>query len=245
MLQTPFSIMDKMFHPQAFAGSNRSTLTDRLELYFHDFSIIPLFVQENYPKFKFSRASGTSGVEGQLKQLELMRKASEAISDGDLVDRMIHGSQQQWSLLPVHGVFSTVRPAYFCHGMGSWGGPGGGGHNTRAFPGWLGKNSSQGRLQRELQSVQIRMRLAVSGSKSEIRLSYMPTLIPKLTSALLQKAQAGIDETIEVMDAYYLTREQYDTILECVGSGALALTKQAQGRRSDRRRHPQARADGG
>lgn len=214
MLQTPFTIMDKMFHPSAFGVSNRSTLTDRLELYFHDFSIIPLFVQENYAKFKFTRASGTSGVDAQLKQLELMRKASEAISDGDLVDRMIHGSQQQWSLLPVHGVFSTVRPAYFCHGMGSFGGQGS--MNTRAFPSWLGKNSNQGRLTRELQACQIRMRLAVSGSKSEIRLSYMPALVPKLTSALLEKAAAGIDETIEVMDAYYLTREQYDTILEYV-----------------------------
>lgn len=90
-LQTPWTLFSKLFGPQAFSPVSGLTLTDKLEVYFHDFSIMPLFVQENYIKGKFTRAVGTSGVEAQIKNLDLVCRAAEAISDGDLVDAMIHG----------------------------------------------------------------------------------------------------------------------------------------------------------
>jgi len=49
---------------------------------------------------------------------------------------MIHGSQQQWSLMPTHAVFSFVRPASFVSGSQA-------GNQTR-FTSWLGNNSKQG-----------------------------------------------------------------------------------------------------
>lgn len=71
--------------------------------------------------------------------MELTSKAADAISDGDLVDRMIHGTQQHWSLMPLHGMISTVTPSYHCYGstsMGGWGNKSGDGlGNGRAFPG--------------------------------------------------------------------------------------------------------------
>lgn len=47
--------------------------------------------QDNYPKQNFSRANNLDGHEAALKKLELMDKAAEAISQGDCIDRMIHG----------------------------------------------------------------------------------------------------------------------------------------------------------
>jgi len=205
-------LMDKLFAPQAFNSNNSTTLTDRLEVYFHDFSIMPMFVQENYLKHKFTKTSNLSGHDAALKNCELLTKAADSISDGDLVDSLIHGSQQQWSLLPVHGIFSTIRPAFYCHGMGSFGGAHG--HNTRAFPAWFSRNSTQGKLQRFLGDIQIRMRLKVSGDRREIRQSYLPTLFTTLTQPFVNKSETAVEEVIEVMDQYFLTRDEFDGILE-------------------------------
>ncbi|GAA6026332.1 hypothetical protein JCM10207_008062, partial [Rhodosporidiobolus poonsookiae] len=204
-LQTPWTLYGKIFGPQAFSPVSGMTLTDKLEVYFQDFSIMPLFVQENYLKSKFSRASSLSGPDLQLKNLELMSKAADAISDGDLVDAMIHGTQQQWSLMPFHGMMSCVRPASMCYGSGG---------NFPNFPAWLGKNSTQGKLQRMLTEIQIRMRLRVSGDKREIRQSYIPTLFPRLVDPLINEGSDAIPEVMQLMDDYYLSKEDWDAIVE-------------------------------
>ncbi|GAA5889227.1 hypothetical protein JCM6882_000680 [Rhodosporidiobolus microsporus] len=210
-IQTPWNLYNKLFGPQSFSPVSGMSLTDKLEVYFQDFSIMPLFVQENYLKSKFSRASGQSGPELALTNLSLMSKAADAISDGDLVDAMIHGPQQHWSLMPFHGMMSCVRPASFCYGSG-------GGYP--AFPAWLGKNSTQNKLGRMLGEIQIRMRLRVSGDKREIRQSYIPALYPKLVNPLVEEGADAIDEVIELMDEYYLSKEEWEAIVELgVGEG--------------------------
>jgi replication factor C subunit 1 len=57
-----------------------------------------------------------SAKEIACNEMELIAKAAEAIADGDLVDSMIHGSSQQYSLMPVQSIFSCVRPAYYMEG---------------------------------------------------------------------------------------------------------------------------------
>ena len=52
---------------------------------------------------------------------------------------------------------------------------------------WLGQNSKQGKLARQLGDVQIRMRLKVSGDKSEIRQSYIPALFPHIVLPLQEE----------------------------------------------------------
>lgn len=90
-IQTPWTLYSKLFGPQAFSPVSGMTLNDKLDVYFQDHSIMPLFVQENYLRGKFQRAGGEVGPGLQLKNLELASKAAESISDGDLVDAMIHG----------------------------------------------------------------------------------------------------------------------------------------------------------
>lgn len=115
---TPFTIIDKLTGPYAFSKTSRDTLGDKMELYFHDFSFVPLFMQvsrlephlssppgrwglveektancsqEHYIKTAPSALNQLDGPDKELKHLDLLSKAADSISDGDLIDRMIHG----------------------------------------------------------------------------------------------------------------------------------------------------------
>lgn len=131
----PWDIASQILSAQMFSPSSKSTLNDKIELYFNDHEFSYLMLQENYLKTNPTLASGYSGKERSLKLLELAENAAASISDGDLVDRMIHGSQQQWSLMPTHAAFSFVRPASFIYGNLI---------DRPAFTNWLGQNSKQG-----------------------------------------------------------------------------------------------------
>lgn len=50
---------------------------------------------------------------------------------------------------------------------------------------WLGQNSKQNKLGRQLGEVQTRMRLKVSADKNEIRQSYIPALFPHVVQPLV------------------------------------------------------------
>ena len=133
----PWDIVNRILGGGLFAPSSTSTLNDKIELYFNDFEMSSLMLQENYLGTNPILSNMYSGKEKSFKLLELADRAAESISDGDLVDRMIHGSQQQWSLMPTHAVFSFVRPASFISGSLA-------GHGQTRFPSWLGNNSKQG-----------------------------------------------------------------------------------------------------
>ncbi|ODN75992.1 hypothetical protein L202_05958 [Cryptococcus amylolentus CBS 6039] len=212
-IMTPFTLTDKLCNPYAFSKTNKDTLSDKMELYFQDFSFMPLFMQEHYPKTNPSKLQNLNGREKDLKNLELLSKAADSVSDGDLVDRMIHGSEQQWSLLPFHAVVSTVLPASLIYGAMR---PSGGGYGSwgPAFPQWLGQNSKQTKLARQLTDIQIRMRLRASGSRSEIREQYMPMLANKIVMPIVENGADALDETIEYMDGYFLGKDDWDAFVE-------------------------------
>lgn len=118
-----------------FGPNSGKTLNDKMELYFNDHEFSYLMVQENYLKSMPKRASGYAGREARLKTLELMDNAASSISDGDLADTLIHGNQQHWSLMPVHGMLSTVIPASNIYGSLT---------SQITFTSWLGNNSKHG-----------------------------------------------------------------------------------------------------
>ncbi|KAH7916645.1 replication factor RFC1 C terminal domain-containing protein [Hygrophoropsis aurantiaca] len=209
-IMSPFDVTNKILGPYMFAQTTRETLGDKMELYFHDHSFVPLFIQENYLKTEPVKLRNLEGPPKILKQLQLMDKAASSISDGDLVDALIHGPEQHWSLMPLHAVCSTVKPASFLFGSGG----GYGGQNPTTFPQWLGQNSKQNKLARQLGDVQVRMRLKVSGDKAEIRQSYIPALFPHIVKPLVDDGTSAVDDIIERMDEYFLSREDWDTIVE-------------------------------
>lgn len=202
----PWDICQKLLGGNLFNPASKATLNDKIELYFNDHEFSYLMIQENYLK---ARPAGLSGKgynrrEENLKLLELVDKAAESISDGDLVDRMIHGPQQHWSLMPTHAVFSTVRPASFMAGsmIGS------------NFTTWLGNNSKQGKLGRFAREIHSHMRLKSSGDANEIRQQYLPVLWYQLVKRLECEGKDCVQDVIDLMDSYYLTREDFDEIME-------------------------------
>lgn len=212
----PWDICQKMLAGGLFAPSSKATLNDKIELYFNDHEFSFLMIQENYLRTKPLALSGNSyrGREARLKELELFDQAAESISDGDLVDRMIHGPQQHWSLMPTHAVFSTVRPSSFVAGqlLGS------------SFTSWLGNFSKTGKLGRFTREIHAHMRLKASGDHNEIRQEYLPVLWNQLVNKLQQEGGDAVPEVIDLMDSYYLTREDFDAIQE-LGVGYMSEEK--------------------
>lgn len=133
----PWDIVSKILSAQMFSPSSTTTLNEKIELYFNDHEFSYLMLQENYLKTRPTLAGNYRDKERNLKLLELADNAASSISEGDLVDRMIHGTQQQWSLMPTHAVFSFVRPASFAFGNMN---------GQASFTSWLGQNSKTGNI---------------------------------------------------------------------------------------------------
>ena len=210
----PWDIVSKIMRPQMFAGSSKATLNEKTELYFNDHEFSYLMLQENYLKSQPSLLSNYENPkERNLKYLELAQKASESISDGDMVDRMIHGSQQQWSLMPLHAIFSFVKPASYVYGNFN--------HQV-GFASWLGQNSKQGKLVRFVKEIQGHMRLRTSADRHEIRQQYLPALWDHTVAKLVADGKQAVPEMIEFMDSYYLTKDDYDAIVE-LGVGPMDM----------------------
>ena len=212
----PWDICQKMLAGGLFAPASKATLNDKIELYFNDHEFSFLMIQENYLRTKPAAVSGKGYTrrEENLKALELFDNAAQSISDGDLVDRMIHGPQQHWSLMPTHAIFSTVRPASFIWGQCI-------GTN---FTSWLGNFSKTGKLGRYVREIHSHMRLRSSGDHNEIRQEYVPILWNQLVNRLQHEGTDAVGDVIKLMDSYFLTREDFDSIKE-LGIGPMAEEK--------------------
>ncbi|OQS53475.1 replication factor C subunit [Ecytonucleospora hepatopenaei] len=95
-----FEIVAQLFKP---LNCNK-----KLELFFEDYTILPLFMHEMYIKahaFEWGKRKINEDV-----TIEKIHMASEALSFGDVIDGQIHGSAQNYSLLPAFGLFSCLIP---------------------------------------------------------------------------------------------------------------------------------------
>ena len=112
----------------------RLSMTDKLDLFFYDYSLMPLFMQENYLQ--------TSMNLGNNKEtLAALSKAADSFVAADLSSKLIRSSNN-WSLLPKVGMYSCVIPGELCQGgMGQF----------VSFPQWLGQNSKRSKNDRCLQ----------------------------------------------------------------------------------------------
>lgn len=172
------------------------TLSDKIRLFFYDYSMGPLFVQENY-----------LGITPKCSKSEVMKRvalAADSISKGDLIDAKIRGSNN-WSLLESQAMYSSVLPGYYMSGHVS---------SRINFPGWLGKNSSANKRKRMLNELHIHTRMSTSGSVLAMKLDYLVPLRNAIITPLLKYGVDGIQQSIAVMDSYTLLREDLTNILE-------------------------------
>ncbi|XP_060810541.1 replication factor C subunit 1 isoform X2 [Amyelois transitella] len=183
---------------KVFSAEDHKTMSihDKSDLFFYDYSLAPLFVQENYlqvtphcPKNEI---------------LDRVSRAADSISAGDLVDARIRRSQA-WSLLPLQAMYASVIPGHELSGHVS---------GQVAFPGWLGKNSRAGKMHRLCQEVHAHTRLSTSGSKSSIFLDYCTHLRDAVLTPLIKEKTEGVDKALETLEAYHLLRDDLDSLTE-------------------------------
>jgi replication factor C subunit 1 len=53
---TPFNVVQKILGPYMFSASSHHTLNDKIELYFHDYSFVPLFIQAGVLMVRYTLA---------------------------------------------------------------------------------------------------------------------------------------------------------------------------------------------
>ncbi|GIY35893.1 replication factor C subunit 1 [Caerostris darwini] len=192
----PFDVLREVF---AIANNPKATLIDKSDLFFHDYSIAPLFVQENYVHVIPTSAEGD-----KIKHLTLLSEAADSICIGDIIDKQIR-SGQNWGLLPTQAIFSSVVPGELMKG-----------HLKQMinFPAWLGKNSNRNHMDRVLQELHVHMRMRITGNKTDVALDYLPLLKRALTQPLIQKETEGIPDVLKMMENYFLLREDFDSIID-------------------------------
>jgi len=144
------------------------SLLQKQEMFFSDYSIMPLFVQENYPNVRASRI-------GNLEHVHMLSQAAELISYGDIIEKQIRSSGA-WNLLPDQGMFSCALPATIL-----------GGSLTAQinFPGWFGKNSTMSKRQRLMRQLILHTNGKISGSTQTMVSDYLPVLRTRLYKPLI------------------------------------------------------------
>ena len=83
---------------------------DKTDLFFEDYNMAGLFVQENYLQSKPSDARND-----RVKLMELVSKAADSIAWGDLVEKTVR-RDMHWELLGTAAVFSSVLPGAYMSG---------------------------------------------------------------------------------------------------------------------------------
>uniref|UniRef100_A0A8C9MRB9 Replication factor C subunit 1 n=1 Tax=Serinus canaria TaxID=9135 RepID=A0A8C9MRB9_SERCA len=193
----PFDVVRKVFATGEEAA--RMSLIDKSDLFFHDYSLAPLFVQENYVHVKPAAAGGNL-----KKHLVLLSKAADSICDGDIVDRQIR-SKQNWNLLPTQAIYASVLPGELMRGYMS---------QFPVFPSWLGKFSSTGKHDRIIQELAMHMSLRTQTCKRTVNMEYLSYLRDALVQPLRDFGADGVQQAITFMDSYCLMKEDVENIME-------------------------------
>lgn len=195
----PFDITPRLLNGGNYLENTSLPLYKKMELYFDDHMFVPPMIQENY------LSTAPMNARGPKAHLQAVSKAADSISSSDLVDAKIHSGEQLWSLMPYHSIMSTILPASYVAGS----------VNGRInFSGWFGQNSKTGKYRRLLTDIQYKARLRTGTTQEELRLQYVPLLVERLLTPMLKSGVDSIDEIIEILDYYYLTKEDYDTLME-------------------------------
>ncbi|XP_064274456.1 replication factor C subunit 1 isoform X1 [Passer domesticus] len=193
----PFDVVRKVF--AAGEEAARMSLIDKSDLFFHDYSLAPLFVQENYVHVKPAAAGGNL-----KKHLVLLSRAADSICDGDIVDRQIR-SKQSWNLLPTQAIYASVLPGELMRGYMS---------QFPVFPSWLGKFSSTGKHDRIIQELAMHMSLRTQSCKRTVNMEYLSYLRDALVQPLKDFGADGVQQAITFMDSYCLMKEDVENIME-------------------------------
>ncbi|KAJ0974153.1 hypothetical protein J5N97_016118 [Dioscorea zingiberensis] len=204
---SPFTAVDKLF---GFNGG-KLRMDERIDLSMSDPDLVPLIVQENYINY---RPASIGKDENGVKRMNLLARVAESIADGDIVNVQIR-RYRQWQLSQASTFASCILPAALMHGNREVFEPGE--RNYNRFGGWLGKNSTAGKNLRLLEDVHVHVLASQESNldRETLRLDYLPLLLKQLTDPLrVLPKDVAVQKVVEFMDAYSLSQEHFDTIVE-------------------------------
>ncbi|CAF1201930.1 unnamed protein product [Adineta ricciae] len=185
------------------------SLADKSDIFFYDYQLMPLLIQENYLQCQPHVTSSNSEKRKltDVEHLNLLANAADHISLGDICSQMIFSKNDSWSLLPYQAIFSTVTPCSYVRG------------HLRGmvnFSSFFGQRSRTNKNERLLNEIEKHICLKTSSAnKQQFNLDYLPYLSRALISPLQQKNESnGIEQCISLLDDYYLNRDDFQTIME-------------------------------
>ncbi len=158
------------------------------DLFFNDYDMTPLFVQENYLK----SLNSNSYIKKDIDKINKMALASEILSDLDFIDSYSSKTNgiKDWNVLPINAALTA-----------SVGNIASGPIGFPEFPQYLGKNSTKRKKERFIHEMKQNRIKKIKNCINNVdyRLEYIPLLQTKLTQPLL-KNKEGIKETIKMMN---------------------------------------------
>jgi replication factor C subunit 1 len=177
---------------KVLAYSKQMTLDDRFECFFSDYNIMPLFIFENYTKFKPLKGD----------QLSAISRAADSLCLSDLAEKEIR-SNQNWSLLNAQALLSTVIPSTYVASSNV---------GRIDFPQFLGKLSNKNKRLRLTQELNAHMCLTV---RNGLDPDYLDVMQQRLSAPLIKtEALGGVDSVVDFMCDYSLLRDDFNSIME-------------------------------
>ncbi|XP_055389095.1 replication factor C subunit 1-like [Condylostylus longicornis] len=192
-----------------------TSFNEKLDLYFVDYDIMPLYMQENYIS-AYLYGSTFSSPEDEVRASDVLAGVADCLTLGDLLNSKVR-REGQWSLLGDVGLFTAVVPA--CQAAGFIARP--------EFPKWLGRNSTTTKNRRLLNELQLYLAPSTTTTPVQMRTSgYLDLLYEKILAPLndskAQDPKEQAQECMKLIDACGLTRDQ---VVENLGSLRLKRQK--------------------
>jgi replication factor C subunit 1 len=157
-----------------------------MDLFFIDYDLVPLLVQENY----LSSAEKT----GDLEQLKRIHRAADSIARGDIANLLIR-KDQNWKLLDTFGFNSSLYPAHLVANFCPF----------AQFPQFYGKFSSERKMLREIKELSSATMGAITGTRESIKFDYGPAILNMLKYHMKKGSEDSIDQAFTVYENYGLT----------------------------------------
>lgn len=197
----PFDVAPKLLSFNR--NVNPKSLNERLEYFFVDYSMMPAFIHENY--LRVTPSETKKGMNKTVSDLKKYADAADSISEGDIISSTIY-TDQNFDLLPVYGVISSIRPTSLISGsVGS----------RIEFPAIFGKISTINKRKRLLNEVKYEVHRSSKGSTSKsLSLERLNLMYDKLVDPLIEEGKDGVDKVINFMETYNISQEGRDNIIE-------------------------------
>mmetsp|Transcript_117308 Transcript_117308/g.215912 ORF Transcript_117308/g.215912 Transcript_117308/m.215912 type:complete len:897 (+) Transcript_117308:45-2735(+) len=187
VMVSPFDACKKLLNTSEGA---RLSFRERLDMFFVDFSLVGLLIQENYLR----------SVEKKPVDNEVMQRcaySADLFTISDILNNKIR-QDQDWSLLPDVGVTGAVYPTHVTNGFIPY----------PSFPSFLGKYSTMSRSQRLTTELHAHLKLSGTVRGRAIWTSgYGDVLYSKMVRPLLSGKPEAVKETFAVLDAYGLSKD--------------------------------------